>query len=193
MAFKHYATTIQVAMVQHHIQHVPIKRDGKGWSKLVLRMMNSCCPIYLPSMVDHSKSENTLKVMDNALRLSGARVSVNSWMSQSQVDQLSKAIHRIDPRQATNVEDDDDQSNSNPPLFQNVRDVLKDVTNPYNLQINRRKNMLKAQKVQKLESVLGYSVGGFFKKLRKICTNFEVERTSSMGVSHVSGSLSIGT
>ena len=34
-------------MVQHHIQHVPIKRDGKGWSKLVLRMMNSCCPIYL--------------------------------------------------------------------------------------------------------------------------------------------------
>ena len=81
-----------------------------------------------------------------------------------------KAIHRIDPRQATNVEDDDDQSNSNPPLFQNVRDVLKDVTNPYNLQINRRKNMLKAQKVQKLESVLSASVGGFFKKLRKICT-----------------------
>ena len=117
----------------------------------------------------------------------------NSWMSQS-VDQLSKAIHRIDPRQATNVEDDDDQSNSNPPLFQNVRDVLKDVTNPYNLQINRRKNMLKAQKVQKLESVLSaYQWADFLRSYAKYARNFEVERTSSMGVSHVSGSLSIGT
>ena len=97
---------------------------------------------------------------------------MSSWISHRQVKQLEKA------------------AKNNP----QINGVLDGVTNPKNLQVDRRRTMLKAQKVQKLESVLSaYQWSDFLRSYARYARNFEVERTSSMGVSHVSGSLSIGT
>ena len=145
-------------------------------------LVNACTPDdkellshLFASMVDHSKSEKTLKVMDAALGKlndSDVSVSVSSWISHRQVKQLQKA------------------AKNNPA----IKRVLNGVNNPKNLQVDRRRTMLKVQKVQKLESVLSaYQWSDFLRSYARYARNFEVERTSSMGVSHVSGSLSIGT
>ena len=61
-------------------------------------------------------------------------------------------------------------------------------------QMTYRQKITKANKVQKISSVnSAYALIEFFRQYEKYSRNFEVEKTKSMSVSHVSGSLSIGT
>ena len=57
-----------------------------------------------------------------------------------------------------------------------------------------RQKMVRAHKVEKIKDMKSiYDINIFLLEYKKYARNFEVDRTKQMSVSHVSGSLSIGT
>ncbi|MEK9727299.1 MAG: hypothetical protein VW397_04230 [Candidatus Margulisiibacteriota bacterium] len=78
--------------------------------------------------------------------------------------------------------------------YQNLKSVIDSLKISRGQQVRYRLKLVNAHKIEKIKDMQTvYDLNSFLLSYKKYARNFEVDRTKTMSVSHVSGSLSIGT